>query len=97
MTVSVLLEGVLKEGHIDSFIETCREKLVETRASERCIRIDMTLSTKDRHNFVMTEVWETAAHYEAYRKQRQDDGTSAYIISCCEKGPSIRMYDILDL
>jgi len=97
MTVSVLLEGVLKDGLVDSFVETCREKLVETRASEGCIRIDMTLSTKDRHNFVMTEVWETAAHYDAYRKKRQDDGTSAYIISCCVKGPSIRIYDVLDV
>ena len=97
MTVSVLLEGVLKEGHVDGFIETCRKKLVETRASQGCIRINMTLNTKDRHNFVMTEVWASAAHYNAYRKKRQEDGTSAYIMSCCEKGPSIRIYDILDV
>ena len=96
MTVSVLLEGVLKEGLVDDFVEICKGAYPVTRAYDGCHGINLTLNVENSNNFVMTETWDSKEHYEKYLAFRTEDGTVGAITSMCEKGPDIRIFDITD-
>ena len=96
MSVSVLLEGVLKEGLVDEFVEICKGAYPVTRAYDGCKGINLTLNVDDSRNFVMTETWDSKEHYEKYLAFRTEDGTVGAITSMCETGPDIRIYDITD-
>ena len=96
MTVSVLLEGVLKEGLVDEFVEICKGAYPVTRAYDGCKGINLTLNVDDSRNFVMTETWDSKEHYEKYLAFRTEDGTVGAITSMCETGPDIRIFDITD-
>ena len=96
MTVSVLLEGVLKEGQLDGFVDICKEAYKVTRAYDGCHGINLTLNVENKNNYVMTETWESKEHYEKYLAFRNEDGTVGLIGSLCDEGPSIRIFDITD-
>lgn len=96
MTVSVLLEGVLKEGELDNLIEICKDAYKITRAHEGCHGINLTLNVENNNNFVMTETWESKDHYEKYVAFRTEDGTVELLGSLCDEGPSIRIFDITE-
>ena len=96
MTVSVLLEGELKDGLVDEFVEICRGAYLVTRAYDGCQGINLTLNVENKNNFVMTEVWDTKEHYEIYLAFRTDEGTVAAIQSMCQNDVSIRIFDITD-
>tara|TARA_B100000953_G_scaffold135277_1_gene111914 strand:- start:453 stop:746 length:294 start_codon:yes stop_codon:yes gene_type:complete len=96
MTVSVLLEGVLKEGELDGFVDICKEAYKVTRAYDGCHGINLTLNVENKNNFVMTETWESKEHYEKYLAFRNEDGTVELIGSLCDEGPSIRIFDITE-
>lgn len=55
MTVSVLLEGVLKEGLVDEFTQICKGAFQVTRAYDGCQGINLTLNVENQNNFVFTE------------------------------------------
>ena len=96
MSVSVLLEGVLKEGLVDEFVEICKGAFPVTSAYDGCKGINLTLNVDDARNFVMTETWDSKEHYEKYLAFRTEDGTVGAITSMCETGPDIRIFDITD-
>ena len=96
MSVSVLLEGVLKEGLVDEFVEICKGAYPVTRANDGCKGINLTLNVDNARNFVMTETWDSKEHYEKYLAFRTEDGTVGAITSMCETGPDIRIFDITD-
>ncbi|MDC0186510.1 antibiotic biosynthesis monooxygenase [Gammaproteobacteria bacterium] len=96
MTVSVLLEGVLKEGQVEKFTELCKKAYKVTRAYDGCQGINLTLNVENNNNFVMTETWESKEHYEKYLAFRNEDGTVELIGSVCDEGPSIRIFDITE-
>ena len=74
MSVSVLLEGVLKEGLVDEFVEICKGAYPVTRAYDGCKGINLTLNVDDARNFVMTETWDSKEHYEKYLQWRVESG-----------------------
>ena len=94
MPVSVLLEGVLKEGLVDEFVEICKGAYPVTRAYDGCQEINLTLNVDDPKNYVMTEVWDSKEHYEQYLAFRTKDGTVDNITGMSEEGPVIRIFDI---
>ena len=96
MSVSVLLEGVLKEGLVDEFVELCKGAYPVTRAYDGCQGINLTLNVESSKNFVMTETLDSKEHYEKYLAFRTEDGTVGAITSMCETGPDIRIFDITD-
>ena len=96
MTVSVLLEGVLKEGQVEDFTELCKEAYKVTRAYDGCLEINLTLNVENKNNFVMTETWVSKEHYEKYLAFRSQDGTVELIGSLCDQGPTIRIFDITE-
>ena len=96
MTVSVLLEGVLKEGQVVKFTELCKEAYKVTRAYDGCEGINLTFNVENNNNFVMTETWKSKEHYEKYLAFRNEDGTVELIGSVCDEGPSIRIFDITE-
>jgi len=94
MPVSVLLEGVLKEGLVDEFVEICKSAYPVTRAYDGCQGINLTLNVDDPKNYVMTEIWDSKEHYEQYLAFRTEDGTVDAITAMSEEGPVIRIFDI---
>lgn len=96
MTVSVLLEGVLKEDQVEKFTELCKEAYKVTRAYDGCHEINLTFNVENNNNFVMTETWESKEHYEKYLAFRTQDGTVELIGSVCDEGPTIRIFDITE-
>ena len=96
MTVSVLVEGQLKDGERDGFTEICREAFKVTRDFDGCEHIDLVYNTEDGNNWVFNEIWESKEHYEKYLKFRTEDGTLEAIAGLCEKAPSIRIFNIID-
>ena len=96
MTVSVLLEGVLKEGQVEKFTELCKKAYKVTRAYDGCQGINLTFNVENNNNFVMTETWESKEHYEKYLAFRTQDGTVELIGSVCVEGPTIRIFDITE-
>ena len=49
MTVSVLLEGVLKEGEVENFTALCKEAYKVTRAYDGCHGINLTLNVENKN------------------------------------------------
>jgi quinol monooxygenase YgiN len=96
MTVSVLLEGTLKEGLVEQFKEICADAFHVTRAFDGCQNINLTLNVENQQNYVLTEVWDSKEHYEKYLAFRVEDGTVAAITDMCDEGPTIRIFDITD-
>ena len=94
MTVSVLLEGTLKEGLADQFEEICTNAFKVTRAFDGCQNINLTFNVENKLNYVLTEVWDSKEHYEKYLAFRTEDGTIAAITDMCSEGPTIRIFDI---
>ena len=94
MTVSVLLEGTLKEGLTDQFEEICTDAFKVTRAFDGCQNINLTFNVENKHNYVLTEVWDSKEHYEKYLAFRTEDGTIAAVTEMCSEGPTIRIFDI---
>ena len=94
MPVSVLLEGVLKEGLVNEFVEICKGAYPVTRAYDGCQGINLTLNVDDPKNYVMTEVWDSKEHYEQYLAFRTEDGTVDNLTGMSEEGPVIRIFDI---
>ena len=66
MTVSVLVEGQLKDGERDGFTEICREAFKVTRAFDGCEHIDLVYNTEEGNNWVFNEIWESKEHYDKY-------------------------------
>ena len=54
MTVSVLLEGFLKEGERDGFTALLTEKFKVTRTFDGFQTIDLTYNVEDPSNWVIT-------------------------------------------
>jgi len=96
MSVSVLLEGVLKEGLVDEFIQICKGAYPVTRAYDGCQGINLTLNVDNQKNYVMTEIWDSKEHYEKYLAFRTEEGTVGAITAMCDQGPTIRIFDITD-
>ena len=95
MTVSVILEGTLKDGEIENFTGICKEAFKVTRAFDGCQGIDLTYNIEKPNNWIFTEVWDSKAHYEKYLQFRTEDGTLDAVASLCEDAPSIRIFDII--
>ena len=66
MTVSVLVEGILKDELVDEFVQICKGAYSVTRAYDGCQSITLNLNVDNRNNFVMTEVWDSKEHYAKY-------------------------------
>ena len=96
MTVSVLLEGVLKEGLVDEFVEICKGAYPVTRAYDGCKGINLTLNVDDSRNFVMTETWDSKEHYEKYLQWRVESGVmGAFSSKFLDEEPVWRYFDLV--
>ena len=96
MSVSVLLEGTLKDGLVEQFTEICSEAFHVTRAFDGCQNINLTLNVENPHKYVLTEVWDSKKHYEKYLAFRTEDGTVGAIGDMSIDGPNIDIFDITD-
>lgn len=96
MTVSVLLEGNLKEGEREGFTVLLTEKFKVTKTFEGFQTIDLTYNVEDPNNWVITELWDSKEHYEKYLQFRQEDGTLEEVAAVCSDAPSVRIFDIAD-
>ena len=96
MTVSVLLEGFLKEGERDGFTALLTEKFKVTRTFDGFQTIDLTYNVEDPSNWVITELWDTKEEYQKYLQFRQEDGTLDEVASVCGDAPSVRIFDIVE-
>jgi quinol monooxygenase YgiN len=95
LTVSILVEGQLKDGERDGFTEICREAFKVTRDFDGGEHIDLVYNTEDSNNWVFNEIWESKEHYDKYLKFRSEDGTLEAIAGLCENAPSIKIFDII--
>ena len=59
-----------------------------------CQNINLTFNVENKHNYVLTEVWDSKEHYEKYLAFRTEDGTIAAVTEMCSEGPTIRIFDI---
>jgi quinol monooxygenase YgiN len=96
MTVSVLVEGFLKNGERDGFTALLTEKFKVTRTFDGFQTIDLTYNVEDASNWVVTELWDSKEEYQKYLQFRQEDGTSEEFAAVCIGTPSIRIFDIVD-
>ena len=96
MTVSVLVEGFLKNGERDGFTALLTEKFKVTRTFDGFQTIDLTYNVEDASNWVVTELCDSKEEYQKYLQFRQEDGTSEEFAAVCIGTPSIRIFDIVD-
>ena len=96
MTVSVLLDGFLKEGERDGFTALLTEKFKVTRTFDGFQTIDLTYNVEDPSNWVITELWDSKEEYQKYLQFRQEDGTLDEVASVCRDAPSVRIFDIVE-
>ena len=59
MTVSVLLEGTLRDGERDRFTNLLTEKFKLTKTFDGFQTIDLTYNVEDPNNWVITELWDS--------------------------------------
>ena len=63
-------------GARDLLVERLTEILPDTRAFEGCNDVMLVEHTATPGALLLIEDWESAEHYEAYKKWRRDSGTS---------------------
>ena len=61
------------------FISALNEILVDTRAFEGCLGVDVWTNQKDDDSVWLFERWETREHQEAYLKWRVDTGNTSHL------------------
>ena len=96
MTVSVLLEGTLKDGERDGFTALLTEKFKLTKTFAGIQPKDLTYNEENPNNWVITELWDSKEDYEKYLQFRQEDGTFDEVVSVCTDLPSVGIVDIVD-
>ena len=89
MSVSVLLEGTLKDGLVEQFTQICTDAFPVTRAFNGCQNINLTLTVENQNNYVLTEVWDSKEHYEKYLAFRTEDVTVGAIGDMSVEGTNI--------
>lgn len=96
MTVSILVEGILKDEFKGVLQDVCAEAFLVTRSFEGCQNISLTLNVENDKNFVLTEIWDSEEHYKKYFNFRVKDGTINMMKEMCSNGPEIRIFQIND-
>ena len=97
MSVSVLVEGILKDEFELAFPELCAEAFVVTRSFDGCQKIHLNLDIENEKSFVLNEVWDSEEHYRKYLNFRIQDGTIDLIKDMCSEGPNIRIFQVKDV
>ena len=75
MTTKVLAEFNCADGNAEKFVQMCRELFPETRRFDGCESIDISVDTDDENRLVMTEIWTSKEHHQAYLAFRTEDGS----------------------
>jgi quinol monooxygenase YgiN len=76
MTVFAQLELQLQPEALEKAYQVLREVLVDTRAFDGCLGVDVLIDGQDPAHVVVHERWASLEHDAAYREWRAGDGAS---------------------
>lgn len=76
MPVVALFEVRLQPEALDKAYQMLREVLVDTRAFEGCLGVDVLIDNADPAHIIVHETWASADHDAAYRAWRAGDGAT---------------------
>jgi quinol monooxygenase YgiN len=74
MPITVLLELRLKPDAVDAAREVMGRALQTTRAFEGNLGTEVLVDQDDEAHWIISEIWETVEHDEAYRSFRAGEG-----------------------
>lgn len=92
MACQALLEFGMKDGCHDKLKQTFKEIVADTRDFDGCITLHMIRDRANPSRIIITELWETQEHYEAYSKWHPDRGDMD-IPGAMIESPSRRFFD----
>ncbi|MEZ0364823.1 putative quinol monooxygenase [Mycobacterium sp. pUA109] len=97
MTVQVIMEVTLKEGHVDDFRDFMIKILPDSRAYEGSVSIDFVRNQDSPNQVLVMEKWNSRRDYEHYLKWRAESGTLNEIAGIFEGEPKLRFFDPMGL
>ncbi len=74
MPVTVILELRLKPDAVPAAREVMGRALIDTRAFDGALSIDVLVDQDDETHWLVYELWESVEHDEAYRRFRAGEG-----------------------
>ena len=74
----------------------CRELFPETSRFDGCESIDISVDTDDKDRLVMTEIWESKEHHQAYLTFRTEDGSLEKIGALLSSSPKFSYLNLPD-
>src|SRR5690242_1661510 len=77
MAVVALLELRFQPDALEKSHQLLREILVDTRAFDGCLGVEVLVDTEDPAHVILHESWVSAEHDTAYRKWRAGAGATA--------------------
>lgn len=96
MAIKVLFEFKLNENAIDQGKKKLSEILVDTRAFDGCVSVEVVADLKDATHYVLLETWLSKEHYFAYGKWRAGDGATD-LGTFFSAPPAISLFEITDI
>ncbi len=96
MAITVMLEVQAQPEKAAELKQVFKEILVDTRAYDGCISVEVTENQDDTANLVLLEKWQSRAHYEKYFAWRVESGAIDTLGTFLAQPPSIRYYDTID-
>ncbi len=93
MAVMVSVEFKMKPEAAEAMLEGLKSSLPDTRAFEGCLEVK-SYYEPDTHSLLLIELWESAAHQQAYLNWRIESGSMANMGDVLVADPIFRTFDI---
>lgn len=95
MAVMVTVEFRFKPEAADAMIEAMKASLPDTRAYDGCQDVKSYYEA-ETHSLLLVEIWDSAAHQQAYIGWRAETGMMDSIGDALADAPIFRTFDIRD-
>ena len=92
MSHVVSIEFWLKSSSLDDGLQIVHESLVDTRAFDGCVQVDVLVENDDPTHVFVIEQWLTPEHRAAYRQWRAGEGALTALPPLLARPPVIDKY-----
>lgn len=96
MSVSIILELVVRPEHADDIKEKLLERLSRSRSFDGYLEIRAHEDPDQPGRFVMVEHWEDEAAYQRYQEANEADTNSADIGAALIQPPQAEVLQVID-
>ena len=97
MAVTVTLAFSVKPERAEEFKSLLRDLLLDTRAHEGCIKVDVYQDQDNPSYIYLVEGWQSKAHQQRYQAWRDESGIAETVAPFLAGEPRFNYFDKLEI